>query len=335
MAKDHREIQQQRMFTEHLKTVQQENAPGAGLCSRLDSYVKAVKAMASQCPEIGQPDRVWLEEVSEILEDFNEELEAARQRAKDCHRAGWEAWLQRSFKGGARAMHRYTRIAQEWAPAVTVRSGRVTAAPQDVLDSELDELAELWRAQSTPQRACVPDRATFPRASAAEVRRASSSFSVLTSQSLDGTHPKQLSLLSDSALECLAAIYQAVEAIGMFPQQLWWMLLPLLEKPKGGYRTILLCAGPVRVWQRLRRPYLTEFDRTSKRDYWACGAGRSAGDAVWKQSAGAEAGRGEDLETAGFLWGGKKYHASFDLHELRRRALAARVHLVVAKVQFN
>ena len=128
MAAAVRAESQQLVFTEHLKTLKSENAPGAGLCGRLDAYVKVVKAMAAQCPEIGQPDAVWKEEVDEIMLEFQEGFEAARQRAKECHRAGWAAWREKGSKGGARAMHRYTRIAQEWSPALAVRSGRVSAA---------------------------------------------------------------------------------------------------------------------------------------------------------------------------------------------------------------
>ena len=113
------------------------------------------------------------------------------------------------------------------------------------------------------------------------------------------------------------------------------MKLPLLEKPKGGYRAILLCAGPVRIWQRLRRPMLTAFDQSSKRDYWAFGAGQNAEDAVWQQAIRAEAGRAQGLHAAGVLWDGKKYYESFVLEDLRVRALAARIHPVVVKVQYN
>ena len=89
------------------------------------------------------------------------------------------------------------------------------------------------------------------------------------------------------------------------------------------------------MWQRMRRPYLREFDFRSKRDCWACGAGRSAEDAVWQQSIEAEAARGEGHQAAGLLWDGKKYYESFVLSELRHRALAAKVHPVVVQAQYN
>ena len=305
------------------------------VCRRLDACLVMARALAKECPEYGPPDDIWISELDEMSQGLADESEAAQDKADERHRTGWAEWLDRSFKGGARAMHRYTRIQEAWAPAVTTRRGTVTAAPHDIVESELDALVEHWKAETFAERVEVPDRQAFPRASPDAIRAASLSFSALTSQSLDGIHPRQLSLLSDSALECLAALYEAVEAIGMFPQQIWWMLLPLLGKPKGGYRTILLCAGPVRVWQRLRRPFLTAFGQVPRRDYWAFGSGQGAEDAVWQQSIRAEAGRSRGLHTGGFLWDGKKYYDSFVLSDLRHRAIAAQVHPVVVKVQFN
>eukprot|EP00959_Pyramimonas_sp_CCMP1952_P017621 373890-Pyramimonas_sp.AAC.1 len=66
------------------------------------------------------------------------------------------------------------------------------------------------------------------------------------------------------------------------------MLFPLLEKPKGGLRPILLRAGPVRVWERLRRPELLSFNDNYPRRFWAFVPGRSAEDAAWHQATRAE-----------------------------------------------
>ena len=54
------------------------------------------------------------------------------------------------------------------------------------------------------------------------------------------------------------------------------MRFPLLEKPKGGYRPILLCASLVRLWQRLRRPQVLEATKGMDRSYWAFGQGMFA-----------------------------------------------------------
>eukprot|EP00959_Pyramimonas_sp_CCMP1952_P336539 7046968-Pyramimonas_sp.AAC.1 len=61
------------------------------------------------------------------------------------------------------------------------------------------------------------------------------------------------------------------------------MLLPLLEKPKGGLRPSLLLAAPVRIWERSRRPEVDEFLERAHRPYWSFGAGQSSEATVWKQ----------------------------------------------------
>ena len=63
--------------------------------------------------------------------------------------------------------------------------------------------------------------------------------------------------------------FQAIESLGLFPKQLFWMLFPLLEKPTSGLRPILLCAGPVRVWERLRRSALLDFKGATSNKSWA------------------------------------------------------------------
>eukprot|EP00959_Pyramimonas_sp_CCMP1952_P387424 8119196-Pyramimonas_sp.AAC.1 len=83
--------------------------------------------------------------------------------------------------------------------------------------------------------------------------------------------------------------------------QLLWMLLPLLEKPKGGLRPILLLAAPVRVWQLLRRPEIDDFMTRSHRSCWSFGAGQSSEAAVWQQCMLAEKAQSLGQVTAGFV----------------------------------
>ena len=52
----------------------------------------------------------------------------------------------------------------------------------------------------------------------------------------------------------LAAGKEAIEALGMMPPQIAWLLFPLADEPTGGYRAILMQAGLIRVWEKLRKP---------------------------------------------------------------------------------
>eukprot|EP00959_Pyramimonas_sp_CCMP1952_P153978 3221367-Pyramimonas_sp.AAC.1 len=98
--------------------------------------------------------------------------------------------------------------------------------------------------------------------------------------------------------------FEAVERLGLFPMQLLWMLLPLLEKPKGGLRPILLLAAPVRIWEKLRRPEVDGSLVRAHRTYWSFGEGQSPEAAVWHQSMLAEEAQSQGKVTAGFIWDG-------------------------------
>ena len=91
----------------------------------------------------------------------------------------------------------------------------------------------VWKASSKPPPVEVPDRNCFDMLTAVEIRVASRSFSPHTAQSLDGVHVRQFACMSDEGLDTLACVFQTVEKLGLFPKALYWMLFPLLEKPKG------------------------------------------------------------------------------------------------------
>ena len=53
-----------------------------------------------------------------------------------------------------------------------------------------------------------------------------------------GVHVAQFKLLGDDALGTLASIFGVVEAHGTWPTQTRLVVMPLLPKAKGGFRTI-------------------------------------------------------------------------------------------------
>ena len=146
---------------------------------------------------------------------------------------------------------------------------------------------------------------------------ASKSFSSTTSSTLDGFHPRHYSLLSWVGLETLSFLICAMESLGFPPEQVWWMTFPLLDKPKGGYRPILLSPSLIRLWERLRKPALSNFHIRNARKYWALCRGHSSGEAVFEQSLKCEAAQAQKLSVGGFQWDARKYYESFNLLELR------------------
>eukprot|EP00959_Pyramimonas_sp_CCMP1952_P248944 5203996-Pyramimonas_sp.AAC.1 len=60
--------------------------------------------------------------------------------------------------------------------------------------------------------------------------------------------------------------------------------MPLLGKPNGGNRLIILSAGMYRIWQRARRAIVQRMHNTLDRGYWGACKGRSAIDCAWAQA---------------------------------------------------
>eukprot|EP00959_Pyramimonas_sp_CCMP1952_P447668 9373976-Pyramimonas_sp.AAC.1 len=81
------------------------------------------------------------------------------------------------------------------------------------------------------------------------MRQAGASFPRSTSSSEDHFHPRFVLSVDDAGLEVLAALWQACEALEMPPRQLMRVIQPMLPKPKGGNRLMVLYAGMYRVWQ--------------------------------------------------------------------------------------
>eukprot|EP00959_Pyramimonas_sp_CCMP1952_P360353 7545940-Pyramimonas_sp.AAC.1 len=112
-------------------------------------------------------------------------------------------------------MHRLTKLKRRWTPTtIETHPGIFSANPRDLLEAESEAPAKFWHASAAPSTVWVPNRNHLPRPTAGDIRSASASFSALTSQSLDGLHPRQLSLVSDAALDTFGALVQAIESLG-------------------------------------------------------------------------------------------------------------------------
>ena len=92
----------------------------------------------------------------------------------------------------------------------------------------------------------------------------------------------------DDALEALCDLFVACEALGLFPAQLTWMVMPMLPKAAGGHRLIILYSMAYRVWQRMRKYALKPIADRLRRPFWGAAVGRSATDSARILAADAE-----------------------------------------------
>ena len=82
--------------------------------------------------------------------------------------------------------------------------------------------------------------------------------------------------------------FDITEATGVLPIQVRLVIIILLAKPKGGFRSKVLFSSFYRLWCKARRPIAEEWERQHERRFFASGKGRGGVDAVWRQTARAE-----------------------------------------------
>ena len=131
-------------------------------------------------------------------------------------------------------------------------------------------------------------------------------FKVRTGRGHDDYHPRWYALLSEECRQEIADFLNKLEEIGWWPEQLRHTLIKFIPKPKGGKRPIDLLTALVRIWERLRIREVRAWKATAFRDYHWAARGRSAQDAVWRQSVHCEAA----------AW--RKHDAIADLYDLKK-----------------
>ncbi len=253
---------------------------------------------------LGSSEREWAllrEELTAVSVELDAAVKKAEEQEKGEATAAWVDWVRDGVDAGAKNAHRATRIPQQWTPTTTADDdlGILTGDPMKLLAAQRREYAAQWRARDQgPRTWYSTSRRSLPRLSPTALREASLTMAPRTSQTYDGLHPRHFALLTDGALEALADLYEAAEALGAWPTQIALLTMPALPKPAGGYRLIGIFAATYRLWSRARRPIADRWEADNERPYLAAGTGRSAVDAVWRQSARAEAALAEEGTTA-------------------------------------
>ncbi len=223
----------------------------------------------------------------------------ATRQADDSRK--WKEWLSHDFAAGASRAHAYSRLPQEVIPeAVEDARGTMTGTPEELLTAQRNKYRELWKPAQGPFHYKWRNKDELPQLTPEQLRTASSSFRARTAQTYDGFHPRQLACLSDSALQILSTILQAVEVSGRWPRQLDCVVTALLPKPRGGYRPIGLLPAAYRVWAKARRVHADRWEAQHARQYLSSAKGNGPQDTMWRMAARHEAGTAEG-EQAGIV----------------------------------
>ncbi len=310
----------------------------------------ALARIQGQAPHLAQdydPTEVVMRIVHKAEEAYNRiqtAADAAMRREEAAHVAEWKNWVADGIASGARHAHRFLKLPVEWRPTTTLQcDGVVTADPLKLLEGYASKYDRLWNtageatADSGSRRTPWSEVVVEPlqRPSPEETRAASRSFSHRTAVTFDGFAMRHYDLISDSALSIVADHVEIMERTGEMPSQLALIPMPMLEKPRGGHRAIANFASLYRLWTRIRREVVRQWEQRNEREYFAAGTGRSPHDTVWRQAARAEAAVSRGEQSASVLWDLASFFETIRREPLWHKARKLGFPPAVAKVAFH
>ncbi len=281
------------------------------------------------------------------------EAAAAAAEAKKCAEGlrAWRTWMRGGAANGLSRMHKFVRTAGGWVPAKVASQpammftelddvDRLTAGEarrlrtadtgcqvplsvQATVDSEARDWGELWDTQGRTAAVAWPaDLGVQPqRPSVAHLRAALRSFPQATGLAWDNWHPRSLLRLSDERLDQFLDLLMEAEARGCWPPELGFVSVVLLPKPEGGFRPIGLFPWAVRIWMRVRRGAVDNWEADNERAYFHAGRGKGAHVAAWKQATRAEHAAALKVSFAQLLLDLQKAFELVDHNELAREAM--------------
>ena len=231
------------------------------------------------------------------LDHVTRRIKENKQADDKAARGAWRAWLAQQMRGGAAsgAAHCFAKRV-EADPDLLIRySAGLSAAPQDVVQADLEEWNKVWKALEG--RSAAPWRSEGMKCEGAprrkirvkDIRKVARSFKERTGIGIDGIAPNQLDWMSDVLLERTIELLEAIEEKGAWPGAVATALMHLIPKAQGGRRPIALVATVVRIWVKCRKREVEAWKETCRRHYDWMGRGKGAEKAIWAQSVQEEA----------------------------------------------
>ncbi len=173
--------------------------------------------------------------LKDILDDLKAAM-SARKKAEALRRAAaWREWVMLQVKRGGGALHRYVKRTVETPVQPVMTAIGPSAAPQDLVNSDLAEWLKVWLkhsgiATAPQQEAEADDSWLLPVPTPAELRRAGGGYKKHTGVGLDHIPPRSYAHLSDSLLRAVGFIMARAERIGSWPHILAVLLMHLIPK---------------------------------------------------------------------------------------------------------
>ena len=270
------------------------------------------------------------EDLQEAARVLGEHVEKATKEQDKRARNEWRKWVMKQSGTGAAsgAAHAFVkRVQQEPDLVINCLEGK-SAAPQDVVQADLEEWRTVW--EGLPDLAAAPwrgenwetrDEDKLLPITVDAFRRAARSFKARTGVGSDEIAPRQFAWLSDELIGAMIRLYGEIERTCIWPRQLCTALIHLIPKVTGGRRPIAIIASFVRIWMKCRKKEVRSWKEKEVCEYDWMGPGKGAEKAVWAQSVREEAIRQRKGHSAAVLLDLTKAFERVPLERVWRRGI--------------
>ena len=240
-----------------------------------------------------------------LAHSWNQSLELSKEH-QTAARKRWKEWVKDKAKAGAPAIHRLVKRSVEQPLLLQGPAAVLDASPQAVLEADQLQWKEVWTRLEgkypTPWTTWQMQQCDQLEAiKRDDLRKAARTFSLYTGTGEDVLQPRAFQHLSDEVLDCYAGVLNEAEASGQWPSLVTTNLVHLIPKPSGGRRPIGVMATLVRLYERVRRSLIIQWQASRAETCNYMTGGRSAVDAVWVQSVRDEAAQESGIVSASAL----------------------------------
>ena len=298
-------------------------------CMNLLELAKEIADALEAAAVYGAQGESWAKS-RDSLDALLEEAEAGVAREDKLRKADaavrWREWAKLASAGGAGGAHRWTKLQAPWRPhAVNTPGSGWSASPADILTDEARRKALVWECSELGEgRQDIIRQEALPEPTPEEVFAAARTFRAGRARAFDAVHMRHFTMLPKEGLLAWGRFFVLIERIAVWPRAMWCVQMPLLEKPKGGYRGIGILPGAYRLWARVRRPWARAWEQQHRNPRLVACAGISCIDVIWRHATRCEGAVADGLRVLAFGWDMKEYyeHLSRDLLRSRAESLA-------------
>ena len=154
-----------------------------------------------------------------------------------------------------------------------------------------------------------------------DVKRGIKALKSATAVGTDQWSPAQWKALSPEAIDGITYLFQYIEEYGVWPGHIYYNIVVLMGKPTGGSRPIALMPMLYRLYTKIRRPQIIQWELAHQDPWDAAVKGSSALRAGLLSMLRDEMAVRLGLDTLVTLWDMEKFYDNIDIEFLIQEAI--------------